>query len=212
MTAQAGPDRPPGGDRRWGCALLAGGQGRRLGRVNKAELSYNGRTFGEILRAELETLGLPLYLSTASYAQTVPPGWTAVEDSVRDSNGSFIGPMGGIYTCLKQAERDGLAGLFFVPCDAPLFRADAIVKLGHFAAKGGGAVLWYTPDGRDQPVFAYYAVSVLPRLEAAVRRGHYRLREFLNEVSCRRVDARAMGVPETYFINVNDLDEYRGLP
>lgn len=135
----------------YGCALLAGGEGKRLGGVNKAQLLVPERPPGsdsaEVLQEKepAETLlartarilsgtGLPCYLSVAAYEMAAPEGWTTVDDRdyltglLPDSSG-FAGPMGGICACLRKAREDGLDGLFFVPCDAPGFEVDVIEKM-----------------------------------------------------------------------------------
>ena len=82
---------------------------------------------------------MPCYVSSAAYEQKVAEGWTLVRDEVKDADGGYIGPMGGIYSCLKQAERDGLDGLFFVPCDAPYFRHEVMEKLSGFIGEKTGS-------------------------------------------------------------------------
>ena len=51
-------------DRKYGCAVLAGGAGSRIGHVNKAELEYRGQTFAESIMAEMEETGMPCYRQT----------------------------------------------------------------------------------------------------------------------------------------------------
>ena len=81
----------------------------------------SGMTFAEKAESELSGTGMPCYLSVANYEQTIPEGWKLVKDRVRGDDGSYVGPMGGIFSCLIEASEDGLDGLFFMPCDAPEF-------------------------------------------------------------------------------------------
>lgn len=106
-------------DRHYGCAVLAGGAGRRMEKLNKAELNLAGRSFLNSICSEFEKAGFKGYISIANYDQEVPEGWLSVRDTVTGINSEFVGPIGGICSCLKQAEKDGLDGLFFAPCDAP---------------------------------------------------------------------------------------------
>ena len=65
-------------DRKYGCVLLAGGSGSRMGGRNKAELEYDRVKFAERIEAELSKLGIPCYISAAAYEQDVPEGWALV--------------------------------------------------------------------------------------------------------------------------------------
>ena len=230
-----------------GCALLAGGEGKRLGGVNKAQLvvpekpqdSDPAEVLQEKERAEtllartariLFGTGLPCYLSVAAYEMDAPEGWAVVDD--RDyllgllPDSGFAGPMGGIYSCLRKAQEDGLDGLFFVPCDAPGFEADVIGKMlphlqndmagqGNAAGQGtepGDAppdiMVWQTPDGRDQMTFAYYAVNCLPAIEKQLAAGRYRLRGLLEEgIRFVRLLTTEEDLPEERFRNLNTLED-----
>jgi len=215
----------------YGCALLAGGEGKRLGGVNKAQLlvpekppcSDPAEVLQEKERAEtlltrtariLSGTGLPCYLSVAAYEMAAPEGWTTVDD--RDyltgllPDGGFAGPMGGIYACLRRAREDGLDGLFFVPCDAPGFEADVIEKMLPSVKDDAppDIMVWQTPDGRDQMTFAYYAVSCLPVIEKQLAAGRYRLRGLLEEgIRFVRLLTTEEGLPEERFRNLNTLED-----
>lgn len=219
---------------KYGCALLAGGRGTRLGTVNKAQLcvcpagndaeketaggavgkactdsSAGTETFLQRTTRLLTDTGMPCYLSVAAYEQPVPEGWTAVEDAARTAEGGLAGPMAGIFSCLVKAKEDGLGGLFFVPCDAPAFELDVIEEmLPH--TDGADLVVWQTADGRRQMTFAYYAVSSLPAIKEQLAAGRYRLRDLAQDDLCRTVilDTEAEGLPEERFQNIN-LEEDR---
>lgn len=148
---------------KYGCAVLAGGAGRRMGGVNKALLAAGQsvsaiddaaqtataaerpQTILERTAEILHGTGMPCYLSVAAYELDVPDGWTVVPDAEYlcevcslpgEEGGAVAGPLGGIYACLCKAAEDGLGGLFFVPCDAPCFEADLIENmLPHIAQK-----------------------------------------------------------------------------
>ncbi len=217
----------------YGCALLAGGEGKRLGGVNKAQLLVPEEPAETLLTRTARILsgtGLPCYLSVAVYEMAAPEGWTAIDD--RDyltdilPDGGFAGPMGGIYACLRKAREDGLDGLFFVPCDAPGFEADVIEKMlphlqndmaGQGNAAGQGTepcdappdiMVWQTPDGCDQMTFAYYAVGCLPAIEKQLAEGRYRLRGLLEEgIRFVRLLTTEEGLPEERFRNLNTLED-----
>ena len=195
-------------DRNYGCVLLAGGSGKRMGCRNKATLEYEGRSFADRIAAELKSTGLPCYISSAAYEQSVPDGWKLVGDDVTDADGRFIGPIGGIYSCLKQAEGDGLDGLFFVPCDAPFFHKDVIKKLSSMISEDTEAAIWRTPDDRIQTTFGWYSVNMLPIFEEDILNGHYKILKSIEKCRAIIADTCKSQMDEKAFSNINTEGDY----
>ncbi len=194
---------------RYGCALLAGGSGSRMGGRNKAELEYGRQTFGDRIAAEMSGMGMPCYLSVAAYEQEVPDGWTPVKDCVTDTEGKYIGPMGGMYSCLKQACDDGLGGLFFVPCDAPLYTSEVTLKLRGYIDPGADAVLWKTADGRLQTTFGWYSVRCMAALEEDITAAGYKILRTLEKVRYKIINTTEAGLEEKLFSNINNMEDFR---
>ena len=182
-----------------------------MGGMNNAKLEYDRRTFAERTEAELSAAGMPCYLSVAAYEQELPEGWTCVRDCVTDPEGGYIGPMGGMYSCLKQAREDGLQGLFFVPCDAPLYDSAVTLKLGGYTGPDTDAVLWRTADGRLQTAFGWYSVGCLPAMEEDIGNSGYKILRTLDRLRCRIVDAGEAGLDDRLFMNINDMEDYGAL-
>lgn len=179
-----------------------------MGEVNKAELEYDGRTFAQRVISEMEMTGMPCYMSLANYEQKLPEGWTAVKDDVNDSDDGFIGPMGGIYSCLKLAEADGLDGLFFAPCDAPFFSRVVIEKLAGFIGDDTGSACWRTSDGRIQTTFGWYSVKIIPILKEDIENRRYKLLKSVERSPLRIVDTQDACVDEKAFANINTEKDY----
>ncbi|MBO5514310.1 MAG: molybdenum cofactor guanylyltransferase [Mogibacterium sp.] len=195
-------------DRRYGCAVLAGGAGRRMGHINKADLEYEGRPFAETITAEMAGMGLPCYLSIASYEQVIPAGWKVVSDAVTGHDGKFIGPMGGIYTCLIQAKEDGLDGLFFAPCDAPFYRSEVSGRLGEHIDSDTDVVLWKTADGRLQTTFGWYSVNCISSMKEDIEASKYKLLKTIDKLRCKVVDTEDEGLDDSAFRNINHTEDY----
>jgi len=195
----------------YGCVLLAGGVGKRMGYRNKAELKLGDDTFMDKIVAELRRTSYPCYISVMSLEQEIPKGFIKIQDSVRDLSGRGVGPIGGIYSCLKRAETDGLRGLFFVPCDAPCFKAEIIFALQRHIRNEDDALFWQTPDGKDQIVFGFYSVSCIPDLEEDIQNGLYKIRRTLDKVHYRSLSSEAANLPEWLFTNVNNIGDYQNL-
>lgn len=186
----------------WRSLILMGGRGRRMGYVDKGQLTLGGRTFLDRIKEELRPLGLPCVISTADGEDTTggKDGIVRVKDIPRMPDGGGIGPMGGIWSCFRQT---GAGGFFVVSCDMPLFRRNMFQALMNRIGPEHDAVLWRTRDGRIHPVCGYYSQSCMPGLTGAIEEGNYRMMEFLSELNCLVVDTAAEHIPDTWFTNVN---------
>lgn len=199
-----------------GCAVLAGGAGKRMGKLNKAELNIGGHSFLTGICSEMEKAGFRGYISVANYDQKAPEGWMLVKDSVTGSEGEYIGPIGGIYSCLKQAEKDGLKGLFFVPCDAPNFRENVVetlkdITVDYNAASGYNAVLFRTKDGRVQTTFGWYSTDCLEMIKDEIDAEHYKVIKVCEEIKTLIVGAADYGITDDAFLNINSAEDYAEL-
>jgi molybdenum cofactor guanylyltransferase len=161
------------------CALvLAGGEGRRMGGVDKGLQLLDGIPLARhaLQRLQSQTLGAPRTLAInanrnqALYASWDVPVWA-------DAVGGFAGPLAGFHTALAQcaATHDYL---LTVPCDSPLFPLDLLARLAHALAAGHVPIAMASaPDGpqdptlRRQPVFCLLRTSLLPSLEQYLQEG-----------------------------------------
>ncbi len=177
----------------FGCVLLKGGRSSRMGENDKAELLYRGKSFGNRIKEELEQLELPFFLSQAKKG-TDPH---MIQDLIPEE-----GPLGGIYSCLKQT---GLAGLFFVPCDMPLFHFYLGKRAIEEAEKDTDldAVIWKTRDGRIHPVCGWYSASCLSILEKQLLEKNRKIRDLLGKLQVKILETEKEHVPDIWFSNVN---------
>ena len=184
------------------CAVvLAGGEGRRMGGVDKGLQLLDGKPLARhaLQRLQAQTLGAPRTLAInanrnqALYASWDVPVWI-------DAVGGFAGPLAGFHTALQHcaATHDYL---LTVPCDSPLFPLDLLARLAHALATGHAPIAMASaPDGpqdptlRRQPVFCLLRTSLLPSLE-----------QYLQE-SGRKIDAwtQAQGQVEVAFNQPHD--------
>ena len=196
-------------DMSWGGVILSGGQGSRMGYADKSSLIHGEKTFLDIIGNELHSLGVPCYLSRAAYKSGEPvQGFTVVEDTVRGKDGEWIGPMGGIWSCLEQTAEPFL---FFVSCDMPLFRGRMAECLLKYWKPGVDAVLWRTRDGRLQPMCALYSRTCLRELRTRIHSQNYRMMDFLEHVNCVEAKTAKEHIPDTWFLNVNTPEIYKEL-
>ena len=79
--------------------ILAGGKSSRMG-TDKALLEYQGKAFVQILYDNLKNICSEVIISSNNSEIKIEEAKT-VADDIKD-----IGPMGGLYTCLKLSKTD----------------------------------------------------------------------------------------------------------
>jgi molybdopterin-guanine dinucleotide biosynthesis protein A len=145
--------------------VLAGGQGRRMGGVDKGLQILHDKAMVywvlERLRPQVADVIINANQNQGHYAYY---GHTVVSDAI----GGFAGPLAGLHAGLKNAVRPFMVT---VPCDSPYLPTDLVERLhaGLAAAQADLAVA--KAGGRSHPVFALVRASVLPHLEAYLQGG-----------------------------------------
>lgn len=189
------------GDREtWGAVLLAGGQGKRLGGISKAELSLGGEPFYRRLLPELEKMGGPVYYSSGAFPAPEGLEIPEIPDLPRFRKKASAGPLGGLISCFHRTD---CSLLLFVACDMPFFRKEMGTGLLSRWTGEEDALIWRTRDGRMQPLCGLYSRRCLPVMEECARAGELCLRSFLGRIRCRTVDTEEAGIPDFWFSNVN---------
>jgi molybdopterin-guanine dinucleotide biosynthesis protein A len=143
--------------------ILAGGAGKRMGGVDKAQLHAPG---GEQLLPRLLRLCRELSLEALVIGGAAPDGTRALVD---DPPG--VGPIGGLAALLAHA---GSRHAVLLACDLPYLSAPLLERLARTPAPSAATVLAARDPatGKWQPMFARYTSAVvLPPLRAAIEQG-----------------------------------------
>jgi molybdopterin-guanine dinucleotide biosynthesis protein A len=186
--------------------VLAGGQGARMGGLDKGLQSFNGQTLAQHalarLRPQVGSLMLSANRHLADYAAFGVPVWT-------DAEADYAGPLAGLLAGLAHCSTDYLA---CVPCDAPLFPTDLVARLGTaLQTEQADIAVAASADGdglpRSQPVFCLLRCKLHDSLEQYLHQGGRKVTTWMAQHRCANVlfqDAQA-------FSNANTLAELRGL-
>lgn len=145
--------------------ILAGGQGRRMGSVDKGLKLLRGRPMAqwviERLAPQVAELLINANQNLDAYARF---GYRVIPDEI----GGFAGPLAGLHRGLTDASHELVAT---VPCDSPFLPADLIARL-HAAMHANGAEIAVAKTGNQpHPVFCLCRKSVLPGLAAFLAGG-----------------------------------------
>jgi molybdopterin-guanine dinucleotide biosynthesis protein A len=182
--------------------VLAGGQGSRMGGVDKGLQPFRGRPMVahvlERFGPQVDELLVNANRNVEAYAAF---GHRVIADEIE----GFAGPLAGFERGLAHARGELVAT---VPCDSPFLPADLVARL-HAALDARGADLAVAKTGdQAHPVFCLMKRAV-----------HGSLREFLASGQ-RKIDRwyAALSVVEVAFddepdafLNINTREELRGL-
>ena len=179
--------------------ILAGGASSRMG-TDKSQLLFERQTFTERIADTLRkvtdsvtVVGRTLSDSSLPSVPDVYPQW---------------GALGGLHAALTAATREWA---IVVACDLPfvtseLFSHLATLRLDH------DAVVPIQPDGRPQPLAAFYRVEpCLRRATELIEMGRRRPLDVLEAVRTRWVafdEIRNLDQSEWFFVNINTPKDY----
>lgn len=146
-------------------AVLAGGEGRRMGGVDKGLVLLAGRPLAawalEALRPQVGVLLINANRSPDAYRAFGVP-------VVRDRVDGFQGPLAGIQAALAAAESDYVLA---VPCDTPRLPEDLAARLGRALEESGAEIAAAEVEGRLQPLHVLLRADLAADLAAALARG-----------------------------------------
>jgi molybdopterin-guanine dinucleotide biosynthesis protein A len=145
--------------------VLAGGQGRRMGGVDKGLVVLNGRPLVacviERLAPQTGRLLINANQNRERYAQF---GHPVVSDAV----GGFAGPLAGLQAALSHATTDWVVT---APCDSPFLPMDLVARLSTAALDRAAALAVARTLDQPHPVFALVRRDVAPHLAQFLQAG-----------------------------------------
>ncbi|MCU0804685.1 MAG: molybdenum cofactor guanylyltransferase [Burkholderiales bacterium] len=138
--------------------VLAGGQGRRMGGVDKGLALLRGRPMVawvlDRFAPQVDEIIVNANQNTEQYAAF---GHRVVSDEI----GGFAGPLAGLHAGLKVASHPFVAT---VPCDSPFLPQDLVQRLLAAALANHADLAVARTGDQPHPVFALMRASVLGHL------------------------------------------------
>jgi molybdopterin-guanine dinucleotide biosynthesis protein A len=138
--------------------VLAGGQGRRMGGVDKGLQRLRGRA---MVAHVLDRFGPQVTELLINANQNVDEYARFGHRVVSDEVGGFAGPLAGLHAGLKVAAHPFLAT---VPCDSPFLPLDLVRRLHDALIAAHADVAVAKTGDQPHPVFALVRASVFPHL------------------------------------------------
>ena len=198
--------------------ILAGGQGRRMGGIDKGLQHFLGTPLAlhalRRLSPQVGRVAISANRNLATYEAMGVPAWpdtsndTLIDDAVSDP-GPLAGPLAGALVGLRRCETPYLA---MVPCDAPRFPFDLIERLGQGLLHHEADIAMAATRNGDgsiqaQPVFCLLRATLFERLARDLQAGARQVERWIKQ------QAHAIVVFEdaSPFVNANTLQELEDL-
>lgn len=183
--------------------LLAGGLSKRMG-VEKGTLRIGSLQLYQYALKVLEELCDEILISTCKEA-SFQERHRMVCDEIQG-----IGPMGGIYTCLKQSANDLNIVLSY---DMPLV-SSALIDHLLGERQSWDIVLPALVEERPEPLCGIYMKHTIPTFEKLISQRRYAVHHALTEVNSKIVliDKWMSFWNPDIFLNVNKEEDLRKLP
>ncbi|HSQ80944.1 MAG TPA: molybdenum cofactor guanylyltransferase MobA [Casimicrobiaceae bacterium] len=138
--------------------VLAGGQGRRMGGVDKGLVPLDGRALAEHVIARLgPQVGTLIVNANQNAERYAAFGYPVVADAV----GGFAGPLAGLHAGMALAHS---AYVVTAPCDSPFLPRDLVARLAGALADADAQLAVARTFDQPHPVFALVRRDTLPHL------------------------------------------------
>ena len=181
--------------------ILAGGQGRRMGSIDKGLKMLRGKP---MVQWVLERFSSQVDEVLINANQNIDQYQLLGHQVVPDEIGGYAGPLAGLHRGLSVATHDLIAT---VPCDSPFLPLDLIARLT-VALHDQQADLAVARTGdQPHPVFCLTRKSVLPGLTTFLQSGGRKIDAWYAALEV--VEVRFDDEAEA-FSNINTVEELRG--
>jgi len=179
--------------------VLAGGQGRRMGHVDKGLQLLRGRPMVawviERLAPQVDEILINANQNLDRYAQF---GHRVIPDAI----GGFVGPLAGLHRGLSEATHPLVAT---VPCDSPFLPEDLIEKLRAALDRAQADLAVARTGDQSHPVFCLCRKSVAAGLADYLVAGGRKIDAWYAKLKVAEVDFP----DESAFSNINTAEELR---
>ena len=173
--------------------VLAGGKSTRMGE-DKGLMELNNKPLIDYSIEVLSKVCDDLIIG-ANFSEYKRFGYPMIPDEIR-----YIGPIGGIYSCLKvSSTKDNI----ILSCDIPLITQPVIEFL--LSEKNDYQIVVPVVNGFPEPLCAYYHISVIDGLKQLITRKEYKLQFALEQFRTHflPIDSKQKFYNEMLFSNVN---------
>jgi molybdopterin-guanine dinucleotide biosynthesis protein A len=177
--------------------LLAGGQGRRMGGVDKGLQLLRGKPMAqhviERFAPQVDELMINANQNIEKYQGL---GYRIIPDAI----GGFVGPLAGLHRGLSEAAHPLVVT---APCDSPFLPLDLVAKLKAALDANNTELAVAKTGDQPHPVFSLCRTSALPSLTAFLESGGRKIDLWYSQLKVVEVQF----AEEAAFRNINTREE-----
>lgn len=174
--------------------LLAGGQGSRMGGIDKGLMMLGGRSMAAHALARLQPqVAEVLINANRNLEQWAAFGFPVFEDEIT----GYAGPLAGLHAALKRASHPLV---LTVPCDSPFLPADLAARLLAGLRRDNAQLAVARTFDQAHPVFCLCQRKLADHLEAFLAAGGRKIDRWYASL---RVSEVAFDDVEAAFRNIN---------
>ena len=182
--------------------ILAGGQGRRMGGVDKGLQDFRGKRLVDHVYERLAPqVGGIIINANQNHDAYRTFGVRVVSDAI----GKFAGPLAGLHAGLCVSRRPYLVS---VPCDSPFLPDDLVARLYAGLEHSGAEIAVAKTGDQPHPVFCLARRGVLDHLTDFLKNGGRKIDAWYATL---RVAEVAFDDEAEAFSNINTSDELKAL-
>jgi molybdopterin-guanine dinucleotide biosynthesis protein A len=182
--------------------VLAGGQGSRMGGVDKGLQEFRGRPMVahviERLAPQVQEILINANRNAEAYARF---GHRVIADEIE----GFAGPLAGFERGLAHAATELV---LTVPCDSPFLPPDLVARMSFALEREDAQVAVAQTGAQVHPVFCLMRRDVHDSLRQFLASGQRKIDRWYPSLRATIVD---FGDEPDAFVNINTLDELSGL-
>lgn len=180
--------------------ILAGGEGRRMGCVDKGLVDWQGRPLVAWVVEALSPVVSPLWIS----ANRSREDYRQYSEHLVSDPAEFRwhGPLAGLLAGMRAAAEDDADAVLVSPCDTPYVTAHLFQRLLESYRRSPGTTVIARCGDRQHPLHGVYPVSLMSLLEQRLGQGERRVMAFVGEAGATSVLIQ----PEKLLQNINYLE------
>jgi molybdenum cofactor guanylyltransferase len=178
--------------------ILAGGKSSRMG-IEKGLQELCGKPLIIYAIEALSGLCSSIIISSSSDA------YQSFDYHVVSDEFPGIGPMGGIYSAMRQSKTEKNIVL---SCDLPFVTTELLSYVLQNAQDYQVAVPWLG-NQHYEPLCGFYRLSVLDQMSSFIQKGNYKLPDLFEKITINRlvINKELNFFQEYQFLNVNSKDD-----
>jgi molybdenum cofactor guanylyltransferase len=178
--------------------ILAGGKSSRMG-IEKGLQELCGKPLIIYAIEALSGLCSSILISSSSDA------YKSFDYHVVSDEFPGIGPMGGIYSAMRQSKTEKNIVL---SCDLPFVTTELLSYVLQNAQDYQVAIPWLG-NQHYEPLCGFYRLSVLDQMSSFIQKGNYKLPDLFEKITINRlvINKELNFFQEYQFLNVNSKDD-----